>query len=122
MRHYARFSQIRSQMSTNTSACFCLLPKENLYQIDNATGKLIEYQSSNESNTSFNVVSVMSTSTAIGAQFGIIKGLFVYRDANFAIIESLSAQFIALMVLWKLPIVVIAVELYIHWLKYQDHF
>ena len=52
---------------------------------DNPTGRMIDYRSSSESATCFNVVSVASESSA--TQFGMIKGLFVYRGINFAIIE-----------------------------------
>ena len=55
--------------------------------IDNPTGRMLEYRSSNESSTSFNVVSVTLSSKATAPQFGIIKGLFAYRDVNFAVIE-----------------------------------
>ena len=48
--------------------------------IDNPTGRMVEYRSSNESSTSFNVVSVTLTSRATAPQF-------VYRDVNFAVIE-----------------------------------
>ena len=63
------------------SACF--LKKISI--IDNPTGRMRDYRSSNESATCFNVVSVTSESSA--TQFGIIKRLFVYRDINFAFIE-----------------------------------
>ena len=51
------------------------------------TGRMVEYRSYNESSTSFNVVFVTLSSNVIAPQFGIIKGLFVYRDVNFAAIE-----------------------------------
>lgn len=53
--------------------------------IDNPTGRMIDYRSSNESATCFNVVSVNSKSPV--PQFGMIKNLFVYRGINFAILE-----------------------------------
>ena len=55
--------------------------------IDNPKGRMVEYRSSNESSTSFNVVSVTLSSKVTAPQFGIIKSLFVYRNVNFAMIE-----------------------------------
>ena len=54
---------------------------------DNLTGRMIDYRSSNDSDNSFNVISVTSGSTATHVQFGMIKNLFAYRDMYFAITE-----------------------------------
>ena len=55
----------------------CFLKRVSV--IDNPTGRMTDYQSSNESATCFNVVSVTSTSESPVTQFGMIKSLFVYR-------------------------------------------
>ena len=51
----------------------CFLKRVSV--IDNPTGRMIDYRSSNESATFFNVISVTSTFESPVTQFGMIKSL-----------------------------------------------
>ena len=83
------FNPICRQLNMPVQPPVSVLFLKKISVIDNPTGRMVEYRSSNESSTSrsFNVVSVTLSSKATAPQFGIIKGLFVYRDVNFAVIE-----------------------------------
>ena len=63
----------------------CLLKRISVP--DSVTGRMIDYWSSNESDISFNVISITSWSTATHVQFGMIKNLFAYRGMYFTITD-----------------------------------